>query len=204
MSRKRDIRSTVCIVVLLTAAGSSAARDKGGTVERTDTQIEKMVRRSDQCVAMYNVNNKVAQKGGWNTVDTDTGLKNHTMRDIARPHNGTLYDTRKGFFIPNDRKKYSAGENGGMQPNDAGGIEIYIAADRPEVVPEEDRLPINRKGENVDVILRIYVPDLEKLIFWTPPAAEKRKQAAVGTGRHRPGPDRTRNHAASVRNRSTC
>ena len=41
---------------------------------------------------MYNVNNKFALKqGGWKTVDADTELKDHTMRDIARPNNDTLY-----------------------------------------------------------------------------------------------------------------
>jgi hypothetical protein len=39
-----------------------------------------------------NVNNKFAIKqGGWNTVDADTQLKDHTMRDIARPNNDSLY-----------------------------------------------------------------------------------------------------------------
>jgi hypothetical protein len=48
--------------------------------------------RSYQYVAMYNVNNKFALKqGGWNTVDADTQLKDHTMREIARPNNDTLY-----------------------------------------------------------------------------------------------------------------
>jgi len=41
---------------------------------------------------MYNVNNKFAIKqGGWNTCDADTALKDHTMREIARPNNDTLY-----------------------------------------------------------------------------------------------------------------
>ena len=41
---------------------------------------------------MYNVNNKFAIKqGSWNTVDADTQLKDHTMREIARPNNDTLY-----------------------------------------------------------------------------------------------------------------
>ena len=39
---------------------------------------------------MYNVNNKFALKqGGWNTCDADTELKDHTMREIARPNNDT-------------------------------------------------------------------------------------------------------------------
>jgi len=85
----------------------------------------------------------------------------------------TLYDTKNGFFIPNDRKKYSVGENAGMKLNTDGGIEIHVAAQKPEGVPEENWLPINRKDENMDIILRIYVPDLEKMKTWTPPKAEK-------------------------------
>jgi len=84
----------------------------------------------------------------------------------------TLYDSQNGFFIPNDRKKYSVGENGGMKLNADGGIEIYVAAGRPEGVPEENWLPINRKDENLDIVLRVYVPDLEKMKTWTPPKAE--------------------------------
>jgi hypothetical protein len=41
---------------------------------------------------MYNVNNKFALKqGGWNTMAADIRLKDHTMREIARPNNDTLY-----------------------------------------------------------------------------------------------------------------
>ena len=85
----------------------------------------------------------------------------------------TLYDSQNGFFIPNDRKKYSVGQNSGMKLNKDGGIEIYVAAERPKGVSEEDWLPINRKDEDMDVVLRIYVPDLEKMKSWTPPKAEK-------------------------------
>jgi hypothetical protein len=84
----------------------------------------------------------------------------------------TLYDSANGFFIPNERKKYSVGENAGMKLNADGGIEIYIAAEKPQGVPEENWLPINRKDENLDVILRIYVPDFEKYKNWSPPKAE--------------------------------
>jgi hypothetical protein len=83
----------------------------------------------------------------------------------------TLYDMQNGFFIPNDRKKYSVGENAGMKLNDDGGIEIHVAAEQPAGVPKENWLPINRKDENMDIILRIYVPDLEKLKTWKPPQA---------------------------------
>jgi hypothetical protein len=85
----------------------------------------------------------------------------------------TLYDTKNGFFIPNDRKKYSVGENGEMKLNEDGGIEIYIAAEKPEGVPEENWLPLTRGDYGIDVILRLYVPDLEKFKNWTPPKVEK-------------------------------
>jgi hypothetical protein len=85
----------------------------------------------------------------------------------------TLYDTANGFFIPNDRKKYSVGENSGMKFNADGGIDIYVAAVKPEGVPNENWLPINRKDQNLDIILRIYVPDLEKYKTWKVPVAMK-------------------------------
>jgi hypothetical protein len=60
----------------------------------SDEQIENIVKRSYQYVAMYNVNNKGAmQYGGWNIVDVDTKLKDHTLKLIARPNNDSLYIT---------------------------------------------------------------------------------------------------------------
>ena len=88
----------------------------------------------------------------------------------------TLYDLKNGFFIPNERKKYSVGENAGMKLNKDGGIEIYIAAKQPKGVPEENWLPINRKDEDIGAIMRIYVPDLEKMKTWSASKAEKFKQ----------------------------
>jgi hypothetical protein len=87
----------------------------------------------------------------------------------------TLYDFQNGFFIPNDHKKYSVGENAGMKLDENGGIEVYVAAEKPEGVPEENWLPINRKDEDMDIVLRAYVPDLEKMKTWTPPKAERLK-----------------------------
>jgi hypothetical protein len=84
----------------------------------------------------------------------------------------TLYDLKDGFFIPNDRKKYSVGENAGMKLNEDGGIEIYIAAEKPEGVPEENWLPIERKDLDLSPQFRLYVPDLEKMKTWIPPKAE--------------------------------
>jgi hypothetical protein len=40
-------------------------------------------------------------------------------------------------------------------------------------VPEENWLPINRKDEEIDLILRIYVPDMEKMKTWKVPVAQK-------------------------------
>ncbi|MGD8879485.1 MAG: DUF1214 domain-containing protein [Methyloceanibacter sp.] len=85
----------------------------------------------------------------------------------------TLYDLEQGFFIPNDRKKYSVGENAGMKLNEDGGIEIHIAAERPEGVPEENWLPIERTDLDLSPQLRVYVPDLEKMKTWETPKAEK-------------------------------
>ena len=85
----------------------------------------------------------------------------------------TLYDTQNGFFIPNDRKKYSVGENGGMKLDADGGIAILIVAEKPDGVPEENWPPLQRGDYGVDVILRLYSPDLEKFKTWSPPKAEK-------------------------------
>jgi hypothetical protein len=85
----------------------------------------------------------------------------------------TLHDTENGFFIPNDRKKYSVGENGGMKLDQDGGIAIHIAAEKPTGVPEENWLPLNRGDHGIDVILRLYNPDLEKFKTWSPPKAER-------------------------------
>ena len=84
----------------------------------------------------------------------------------------TLYDLQNGFFIPNERKKYSVGDNAGMKLDEDGGIAIYIAAQKPEGVPEENWLPIERKDEDLSVNLRIYVPDAGKMKTWQPPKAE--------------------------------
>ncbi|MCZ6810259.1 MAG: DUF1214 domain-containing protein [Proteobacteria bacterium] len=84
----------------------------------------------------------------------------------------TLYDLKNGFFIPNDRKKYSVGENAGFKLNADGGIEIYISAKKPEGVPDENWLPINREDISMDAMLRIYAPDAEKMKTWKTPQLE--------------------------------
>jgi len=88
----------------------------------------------------------------------------------------TLYDTENGFFIPNDAKKYSVGENAGMRLNAQGGIEIHVAAKRPKGVPAENWLPVNRGDYSIDLSMRIYAPDLERYKTWSAPKAEKAKK----------------------------
>ena len=85
----------------------------------------------------------------------------------------TLYDARNGFFIPNDRFKYSVGENAGFKLDEDGGIRIVIAAEPPEGVPEENWIPVNREDLDLNIIMRIYAPDLEALAAWSPPVARK-------------------------------
>jgi hypothetical protein len=109
-----------------------------------------------------------------------TAMHDYVIRmteDELPPHGAfwslTLYDLENGFFLPNDRKKYSVGENGGMVLNEDGGIEIWIAAEQPEGVPEENWLPIERQDLDLSPQLRIYVPDLEALETWEAPVAER-------------------------------
>jgi hypothetical protein len=85
----------------------------------------------------------------------------------------TLYDTANGFFMPNGRKKYSVGENGGMKLDEDGGIAIYIAAEQPEGIPGENWLPLVRGDYMIDVIMRIYAPDLARFAEWGLPVAER-------------------------------
>ena len=91
----------------------------------------------------------------------------------------TLYDAVNGFFIPNDHKKYSVGENGGMKLHDEGGIDIYIAAEKPKGLPDENWLPIERKDLELNIILWIYAPDLEKMKTWQAPKAKMVKRASA-------------------------
>ena len=85
----------------------------------------------------------------------------------------TLYENETGFFIPNDRFKYSVGENAGFKLGEDGGIRIVIAAEQPEGVPEQNWLPINRQDMDLDIIMRLYAPDLERYESWTAPIARK-------------------------------
>ena len=70
----------------LSAAAPSAKGDLGAA------EIENLVRRSYQYVAMYNLIHKFAHQLGnrSNVCVADTKLKDHTLRVIARP-NGELF-----------------------------------------------------------------------------------------------------------------
>ena len=85
----------------------------------------------------------------------------------------TLYDSVKGLFIPNEHYKYSVGENGGIQLDEDGGVAIHIAPTQPEEVPLDNWLPSGGKDEQLDIIMRVYAPDLEKMSKWTAPKAIK-------------------------------
>ncbi len=87
----------------------------------------------------------------------------------------TLYDTENGFFIPNDSKKYSVGENAGMKLDARGGIEIHVAAKKPDGVLAENWLPVTRGDYGLDLIMRMYAPDLGRCKTWSPPKAERMK-----------------------------
>jgi hypothetical protein len=84
----------------------------------------------------------------------------------------TLYDSKEGFFIPNKENKYSVGQNAGMKLNAKGGIDIYVAAEQPKGVPAENWLPITRKDLGIDLIMRVYQPDLKKYKTWKAPKAK--------------------------------
>jgi len=84
----------------------------------------------------------------------------------------TLYDLENGYFIPNDHKKYSVGENAGFKLNSDGGIEIYVSAVKPDSVPKENWLPINRGDLGINGMLRIYAPDADKIKMWKTPQFE--------------------------------
>jgi len=73
--------ASLCVFFLATGCNSKVKEKPANEI--TDAQIEDIVRRSYQYVALYNVNNKFAlSQGGWNTVVADTKLKDHTMKDI--------------------------------------------------------------------------------------------------------------------------
>jgi hypothetical protein len=91
MNRSSVGITALCLALCLPLAACGTGTEQA-TTGMTDNQLEDLVSRSYQYVAMYNVNNKGAiRNGGWNTCDVDTELKDHTLKLIARPNNDTLY-----------------------------------------------------------------------------------------------------------------
>ena len=47
------------------------------------------------------------------------------------------------------------------------------ADEQPEEVPEENWLPINREDTDLDIVMRLYAPELERYENWTAPIARR-------------------------------
>jgi hypothetical protein len=97
-------------LMLLLSMGIVSMAQAQKSVKLSDKQIEDIVKRSYQYVAMYNVNQKVAfDEEGMSTKGYNKGLKNtdlldHTAEFIARPNNDTIYqaamlDLRKNAVV---------------------------------------------------------------------------------------------------------
>jgi hypothetical protein len=98
--RRIPILSMLPLVLVVLATSGCARRDESAaTSGMSDAEIENLVRRSYQYVAMYNVINKGAMmeenptRTGWNGTSAAASLLDHTMKAIARPNNDTLYVT---------------------------------------------------------------------------------------------------------------
>jgi len=99
MLTKRDVLRSLplaAITVIVTKQKSVQAQSAAAKLDHA--QVENIVRRSYQYVAMYNVNNKAAMDArnplsteGWNKIHLSTELANANMHAIARPNNDTLY-----------------------------------------------------------------------------------------------------------------
>ena len=124
---KSSLFTTIFIALLILSGCQKETKnpdvvetDETGVAILTDQQIEDIVKRSYQYVAMYNVNQKMAlaEQGlstrGYNKGLKYTNLLDHTARFIARPNNDVLYqlamlDLRNDaivFEIPEIESKY--------------------------------------------------------------------------------------------------
>ena len=95
MKALQDLIVSTVVALLVTATSAQAAQ----SVQADDHEIENIVRRTYQYVAMYNVINKCAMmddnpfRTGWNDTVALDQLADHTVQLIARPNNDTLYVT---------------------------------------------------------------------------------------------------------------
>ena len=86
-------------LALFLALAFSATTMAQQTITLSDEQVENLVRRSYQYVAMFNVIQKFALDpgsgslfmDGFNKPKAATALTDHTMKSISRPNNDTLY-----------------------------------------------------------------------------------------------------------------
>ena len=87
------------LLALFLAAGFATPATAQKAIELSDEQVENIVRRSYQYVAMFNVIQKFALDpasdrmftDGFNKPKASTALADHNMTSIARPNNDTLY-----------------------------------------------------------------------------------------------------------------
>ena len=92
---KGEVVISMVLAGMLFFYGACSKADKA--VQLSDLEIDNIVRRSFQYVAMYNVINKGAMMKenpmmtGWNGTFAAQGLQDHTQRGIARPNNDTIY-----------------------------------------------------------------------------------------------------------------
>ena len=80
--KRIKLLSTIVFVLLLAGCNTTSNKknsvktDKNGFVILTDDQVDNIIKRAYQYLALYNVNNKFAiSQGGWNTILADTKLK---------------------------------------------------------------------------------------------------------------------------------
>ena len=80
---------TLALAICLSAPGAVSAQ-AGAVIDLTDPQMEELVRRSYQYVAMFNVNNKFAldpdnpmTTGGYNRSFANIELADHTLQAIV-------------------------------------------------------------------------------------------------------------------------
>jgi len=88
---RRGVALATLFLFLVLVISVPAMAQKAMTL--SDQQIENIVRRSYQYVAMFNVIQKEVATNGLNKPNARTKLVDHTMKSIARPNNDTLYQT---------------------------------------------------------------------------------------------------------------
>ncbi|MDR2954560.1 MAG: DUF1214 domain-containing protein [Prevotella sp.] len=90
----------------------------------------------------------------------------------------TIYSVPDYHLIQNDMKRYNLNNQSKLKMNKDGSMSIWIAAEKPKNVPQENWLP-SAKGKGFSLNFRMYAPKKEVLDgSWFVPSIEK--QASVG------------------------